>query len=283
MPIMPVNSDTDLAVARDAYLTLTQDALLGRFSPATEFLPIPPVSLKFRAVAAALKQRGIALGTWHSQNTADVEAGLAWPRQATTMIGRPRLNNVRACVEDAIRAETPGDLIETGAWRGGASIYMRAILQAWNTTDRTVWVADSFEGLPPPDVANYPADATAYPWHEQNATLAVSLDQVRANFESFRLLDRQVKFLKGWFKDTLPRLSDQTWAVIRLDGDLYESTIQALECLYPNLSPGGWLLIDDYNWVPQCKQAVSDYRENHGITAPIKTVDASGAYWQRPR
>ena len=75
------------------------------------------------------------------------------------MIGEKRINNIQFCVEQAIRDGVPGDLIETGVWRGGAVIFMRAILKANSVTDRTVWVADSFEGLPRPDREKYPADA----------------------------------------------------------------------------------------------------------------------------
>jgi O-methyltransferase len=196
------------------------------------------------------------------------------------MVGRARLANVRACLEDVISRDVAGDVIEAGAWRGGASIYMRAVLKAWNVSDRRVYVADSFEGLPAPSVEEYPADASAFPFHDV-PMLAVSLDDVRANFARFGLADDLVVFVKGWFKDTLPTLSDQRWAVIRLDGDLYESTTQALQALYPNLVPGGWIIIDDYHDIDVCRQAVDDFRTAHSITEPLQDVDWSAVCWQR--
>ena len=84
--------------------------------------------------------------------------GRDWPARAHTMIGLKRLANLRMCVETILDDRVPGDLIETGVWRGGATIFMRAILKARNVTDRRVWVADSFAGLPAPDVAHYPSD-----------------------------------------------------------------------------------------------------------------------------
>jgi hypothetical protein len=87
--------------------------------------------------------------------------------------------------------------------------------------------------------------------------------------------------VKGWFEDTLPTLEDRRWAVIRLDGDMYESTMTALTHLYQNLSPGGYLIIDDYSTVPACRRAVHDYRDEHGVTEPIKAIDWMGAYWRR--
>jgi predicted O-methyltransferase YrrM len=112
--------------------------------------------------------------------------------------------------------------------------------------------------------------------------LAVSLEDVKANFGRFGLLDEQVVFVPGWFRDTLPSLGDHTWSVIRLDGDLYESTTQSLENLYPGLSPGGWLIVDDYE-IAACRRAVDDYRERHAISDPITTVDWTGICWQKSR
>lgn len=204
--------------------------------------------------------------------------GQHWPLQADTMIGFQRLNNLQFCVEDVLRRNVPGDLIETGVWRGGATIFMRAILQAYQVTDRTVWVADSFNGLPEPDPEKYPADVGDI--HYQFTQLKVSQAQVAANFAKYGLLDEQVQFLQGWFKDTLPGAPFQQLAVMRLDGDMYESTMDALEALYPKLSPGGYVIIDDYV-LKNCQAAVHDFRAAHQITDEIKTIDWAGVYWQR--
>lgn len=207
------------------------------------------------------------------------EEGRDWPECAHTMIGRRRLDNIQMCVESVLADEVPGDLIETGVWRGGATIFMRAILKAHNVTDRTVWVADSFEGLPAPNPEKYPADAGAN-FHEFEM-LAVSLEEVTANFRRYDLLDTQVRFLKGWFRDTLPQAPVERLAVARVDGDMYESTMDALENLYPKLSVGGYLIVDDYNDIPNCAKAVDDYRKTHGITDEIQSIDWTGVYWRR--
>ena len=156
---------------------------------------------------------------------------------------------------------------------------MRAVLAAYDVTDRNVWVADSFQGLPKPDVATYPADAGLDLWTADQ--LSVSADEVRANFAKYGLLDDQVRFLEGWFKDTLPSAPIDRIAVLRLDGDLYESTIQALEPLYPKVSEGGYVIVDDYNDIPACKAAVDDYRAAHGIESPLGEIDWTGIYWQK--
>jgi hypothetical protein len=172
----------------------------------------------------------------------------------------------------------PGDFIETGVWKGGTTIFMRGLLRAYAVTDRKVYVADSFEGLPEPDVSQYPADRglNLHLW----PNLAISVEEVKANFARFGLLDGQVEFVKGWFRDTLPTLRGHPWSVVRLDGDMYESTIDALRNLYDDLAPGGWLIIDDYE-IPACRQAVGDFRDERGITEPIVTVDWTGVCWQK--
>lgn len=206
------------------------------------------------------------------------EEGRDWPLNAHTMVGLKRLDNLQSCVEDVIANRIPGDLIETGVWRGGATILMRAVLKAHGVEDRRVWVADSFEGMPAPDPENYPHDARFGHFANQ---LAVSLEQVKDNFDRYSLLDGQVRFLKGWFRDTLPTAPIDQLAVVRLDGDWYESTMDGLENLYPKLSVGGYLIVDDYGCVPACRQAVQDYREAHGIADEIHSVDWTGVFWQR--
>ncbi len=204
--------------------------------------------------------------------------GLDWPSVAHTMIGEKRMANLRRCVETVIAEGVPGDLIETGVWRGGACIYMRAILKAHGVTDRRVFVADSFEGLPPPDPAKYPADAGDQ--HHTFTPLAVSREQVQANFAKYDLLDDQVLFLKGWFKDTLPGAPIERLAVLRLDGDMYESTMDALSALYHKVVPGGFIIVDDYA-LPGCKRAILDHRAQHGITDALVTIDSMSVYWRK--
>jgi len=207
------------------------------------------------------------------------ERGLDWPSQAHTMIGNMRMSNLRRVVETLLANTTHGDFIETGAWRGGACIYMRAILKAWGVTDRRVFVADSFEGLPRPNESEYPADRGDK--HYTFAPLAVSLEEVRSNFARYDLLDEQVVFLKGWFKDTLPTAPIEQIALLRLDGDMYESTMDGLVNLYHKVVPGGFIIVDDYGAVPACAQAIMDFRIKHHLTDPIHQIDGVGVYWQR--
>lgn len=205
--------------------------------------------------------------------------GLGWPAHAETMVGLRRLDDVQDCVVSALQAGVPGDLVETGVWRGGTSIFMRAILRAMGDTQRTVWVADSFDGLPKPDAKRWPADEGDS--HSTQRYLAVSQIEVEANFKRYGLLDDQVRFLPGWFEDTLPTAPIDQIAVLRLDGDMYGSTMEALEALYPRVSPEGFLLVDDYGALEQCRRAVDDYRRRLAIEEPIRRVDWTGVSWQK--
>lgn len=205
--------------------------------------------------------------------------GRDWPAEAETMIGLARLDNLETCITDVLQQEVPGDVIETGVWRGGATIFMRAVLKAYADTSRIVWAADSFEGLPKPDPTTFPADGGDR--HSEKRELAVSVDDVKTNFKRYGLLDEQVRFLVGWFRDTLPHAPVERLAVLRLDGDMYESTIVALRSLYPKVSPGGYVIVDDYGAIPACRKAVEDFRREGRVTDELREIDWSGVFWQR--
>jgi O-methyltransferase len=205
--------------------------------------------------------------------------GRDWPAEAETMIGLRRLDNLERCIVDVLHRGVPGDLMETGVWRGGATIFMRAVLAAYGDSERTVWAADSFQGVPQPDPGAYPADEgdELWSWPE----LAVPLEQVQAAFARYGLLDEQVRFLPGWFRDTLPDAPVDRLALLRLDGDLYESTLVALRSLYSKVSVGGYVVVDDYGAVSACRAAVEDFRAEHGIGEELERVDWTCVFWQR--
>ena len=206
--------------------------------------------------------------------------GLDWPVAAETMIGMQRLTSLQHCAETVLVENIPGDLVECGVWRGGACILMRAVLAAYGDETRNVWVADSFAGVPPPDIEKYPADENLR-LDLQSYVLAVSESTVRSNFERYGLLDDRVRFLAGWFKDTLQDAPIDHISLLRLDGDLYESTFQALDALYPRLSNGGFCIIDDYHAISACRQAVTDYRNRHDAFGQITEIDGSGVFWRK--
>ena len=267
---------------RRLYLELMKKALT-RYSFGERWQPYSPRPGTwrhgvFRLARRFLDRRGLEVVSrfpFDSQTRAD---GRDWPPEADTMIGLRRLGNLEHCVREVITSGVPGDLIETGVWRGGACIFMRAMLEAYGERDRTVWVADSFQGLPKPEDGR-DEDAEDALWSVP--FLAVPQERVAANFARYGLLDDQVRFLPGWFSDTLPTAPIETIAVMRLDGDMYDSTMVALRSLYPKLSVGGYVIVDDYQAIRGCKQAVDDFRADLGITDELHQVDWTGRFWQR--
>ena len=205
--------------------------------------------------------------------------GRDWPEVAHTMIGVRRLENVRELLRRVIDEAIPGNLVEAGVWRGGCCILMRGILAANAIKDRKVYAVDSFEGLPPPKPDLFPRDEGLN--LHLYAELAVSLEQVKDNFTRYGLLDEQVVFVKGLFQETLPSLDAGPFALIRLDGDLYESTYVALEALYPKLSLGGFIILDDYKLLSSVRAAVLDYRSRMGIESEMHDIDWSAVWWQK--
>jgi hypothetical protein len=207
---------------------------------------------------------------------------------AVSMLPLVRIANLQECIMDVLNRQIPGDLIETGVWRGGATIFMRAILKIYEVTDRIVWAADSFEGLPEPDPEKFPVESRFHRdplMKEFYRNFTASLEEVKRNFAAYGLLDGQVKFLQGWFKDTLPHAPITRLAVMRLDGDYYESTMDALTSLYEKLSIGGYVIIDDYGqdaWT-NCRQAVDEFRSRHDITDEKVRVDSSCYFWRRTK
>jgi O-methyltransferase len=269
-----------MAVTAERYVELVKQGLLDELGDGDVLAPMGvPSSPAKRALFRMITALGVVPA--YREDRTERLKGSIWPTRAVTMLSRDRLAEIQGCVEDVLANDVPGDCIEAGVWRGGGSILMRAVLDAHGAHDRRVWVADSFEGLPAPD-PRYPADEGST-FHTAG-DLAISLERVRANFERFGLLsDDGVVFLQGWFSDTLPGTRDETWSVVRLDGDMYESTMDGISNLYPNLSVGGWVIVDDYQSIEACRRAIDDYRAEHGITEPLQHGDWCSVRWQRTR
>jgi hypothetical protein len=244
--------EAEVARMRAAYLDLMRDSLIGRLN---EDPPLP--ASKVEGYKDDYREQG-----WD------------WPSKAPSMIGARRMDNVRSECERVLQAGIPGDFMETGVWRGGACIMMRAVLNAYGIADRRVIAADSFAGFP----VSSAAEDAAFEL-QGHADFAVPLDEVKAAFARYGLLDAQVVFLEGLFKDTLPAAPVDALAVLRLDGDMYESTKDGLDSLYHKLSPGGTLIADDYYLFEAQRKAVDEFRAAHGIADPIVQIDHFGGYW----
>jgi hypothetical protein len=197
---------------------------------------------------------------------------------AETMIRPEGLDNIQACVESVVRDGIPGDLVEAGAWRGGATIFMRALLEVLGDKDRGVWVADSFRGMPRPNDVLYPEDRGDV--HYLLESLCAPIDDVKRNFERYGFLDDRVHFLEGWFRDTLPGAPVEHVAVLRIDGDMYESTMDPLTNLYPKLSVGGYVIVDCFHR-PPVRRATETYRAENDIRDEIERFNSRIVFWRR--
>jgi O-methyltransferase len=209
--------------------------------------------------------------------------GRDWPLHALTMSGLIRLDDLQARVEAIVRDRVAGDLIEVGCWRGGGSILIRAVLDSLGAEGRTVWVADSFQGFPgaePSDDRSGANSTTLAPYLAAFDFLAAPLEEVKASFGRLGF-EGGVRFVPGFFEQTLPSLTGRRWSLIRLDADTYDATLLALRCLYPGLVRGGHLLVDDYGALEECRAAVDRFREEHAIGEPLERVDWTAVRWRR--
>lgn len=274
-----------MARPEDLYIDLLKKTL------AFQLWPEPPMpvgyfsprqkSLKERALAKLsriISRWGYVLAVDKAPTDEARQGGEIWPGYADTMIGMKRLGNVEHCVRSVLADDIPGDLIETGVWRGGSCIFMRGLLESLGDETRKVFVADSFEGLPPPEPEKYPLDA-GDTLHQYDV-LAVSEGEVRHNFARYGLLDDRVVFIKGFFADTLKDAPIDRLSILRLDGDMYSSTMDVLDALYDKLSPGGYCIVDDYG-LSTCERAITDFRAARNITDEMVTIDRFGTYWRK--
>lgn len=195
-----------------------------------------------------------------------------------SMIGRQRMDNLHRSMDIVRREEIPGDLMECGVWRGGACIFLQGYLRAYSMMERRLFLADSFEGLPPPsDRDDLDLSREVYP------ELAVAQRDVERNFELYCLLDENVVFLAGWFEDTLPTAPVEQLALLRLDGDLYSSTMDSLVNLYDRVVSGGIVIVDDFNNIAECRAAVRDFFHAREDPLPdFEEVDWTAVAWRKP-
>ncbi|MBS0192113.1 MAG: TylF/MycF/NovP-related O-methyltransferase [Phycisphaerales bacterium] len=268
--------------ANERYLELLKRCLMrigmeSRYEPLT-FQRVPSLRRSLYSVLTNILGPRYEIVRRRRASRKDSLEGRKCSYDAESMIGQFRMNNLHDAVRTIMREGVPGDLVEAGVWRGGATIFLRAALWAYGDQTRKVWAADSFEGLPKP---NKDIEADAGYDLSSVVELSVSLEDVQENFKRYGWLDDRVKFLKGWFKDTLPTAPIESIALLRADGDLYESTMDVLRSLYDKVSPGGFVVIDDYGAWPPCRKAVDEFRAARGITDPIEIIDWSGVYWRK--
>ena len=267
-------------IEKETYIDLLKKVLLDYHRTGMEYKPLRTFDHHWKTrllklLDKYLRTKGFAVVRQNTYARPEDYLRKWGPAQAETMIGLRRMDNIEHCVREIASNNIEWDLIECGVWRGGATIFMKALVDELEL-DKTVWVADSFAGLPKPQ-GEFEKDDHHYIFYE----MIVPLETVKENFAKYGLLDEGGKFLKGWFKDTLPTAPFEKLALLRADGDMYSSTQDILKNLYPKLSVGGFCIIDDYGQILNCRKAVDDYRREHGITDKIIPIDGEGVYWKK--
>lgn len=209
----------------------------------------------------------------------DFEGNLSNIGLSHSMMGRKRMDSLHACLDIVRSGNVAGDLMECGVWRGGGCIFMAGYLKAHDMEGRRVLAADSFEGLPQP---NHEKDAKLDLSKEKVPELAIAQETVEENFALYDLHDANVVFLKGWFRGTLPTAPVDQLALLRLDGDLYESTMDALAALCDKVAKGGIVIVDAFKALSVCEQAVRDFfAQRDEPMLELNEIDWTGIWWTR--
>jgi O-methyltransferase len=275
---MGVSSTRDTA---DRYLRLLEQSLSGLLRPSSRVAFEPAIDSEEAALWLELRRRigEVELSRIVPFDVERREVGGDWPQDAETMIGLRRLRNLRDCFETIVTDGVEGDLLEAGVWQGGAAIYMKALLDVYGDRFRRVWIADSFRGLPPPELGGALEDVGDEHW--LHPALAIGLADVLDNFARYDLLDHRLRVIEGWFEETLASAPVEQLALLRADGDMYSSTMSILTALEPKVSVGGFVVIDDYGAVPGCRKAVDDYRSENGIVDDMVEIDWTGVFWRK--
>ncbi len=194
-----------------------------------------------------------------------------------------RCNHLWQVLEEIADRKIEGDLVETGVYKGGTSIIMAYFNKQYKLNKR-IWCCDSFKGCPDPKETRLGAH------HDEThgkGDFTCDLQTVKNNFMKYEVLSKHIEFVEGWFEDTMPRVASRIdkIALLRFDGDLYSSTLDVLNNLYPKVVSGGFIIIDDF-CLPACEAAVREYLNANNlkvqINNPLNSGDTCGSWWIKP-
>lgn len=213
------------------------------------------------AELARLREYRRAAGLWRHLRAGDY-----------TLIGSRRARALHRAGLICDREQVEGDLVDCGCFNGGSSVMMST-----GAPSRAVWAFDSFQGLPE---AGERDPSRALDW---TGELVASESKAREAFERYASPAR-LHLVKGWFRDTFPVTAPRVErvAILHADGDWYESVKLTLETFEPKVSPGGFVVIDDYGAWEGARDATDEYRAALGIRARLVEIDHTASYWRKP-
>jgi hypothetical protein len=205
-----------------------------------------------------------------------------------TMTSPERLLANMDAVTYVVQRGIPGAIVECGVWRGGSSLVMIRALQGLGVSDRDVFLYDTFTGMTKPtslDTSRFDEPAlevwedtppSETPWNDAFGPAAFNVEDVRGLITATGYPGDRLHIVAGPVEETIPGTIPEGIALLRLDTDWYESTKHELHHLYPRLSPGGVLIIDDYGHWEGARRAVDEYLS--GLPAPLllNRIDYTG-------
>lgn len=212
--------------------------------------------------------------------TFDQLYGIIAENASQTLVEAPFFREAPAMME-RIKAEgIAGDIVQAGVWKGGSALFLHGLNRAYGL-DRELWLADTFYGFDPSTV-KHERDLKALQAFSDFQGEPLSAQKVKDLFEKHQLLDDAVHFLEGDVKDTLPGSGISQIALLHIDVDFFEPTYNTLATLYDKLSPGAYVVIDDYG-VPHfnCNDAVDQFRAERGISTPMTMMTHYIAWWRK--
>jgi O-methyltransferase len=249
-------------------------------------------SLAVRGLNRTLRSAGIEINPVGTRKAAkwpgfpDIEPWVAEIIEKVgplTMTSSERVSALCHAVRYVTKSKIPGDIIECGVWRGGSMMAVAMTLLLEQDFSRTLHLFDTFEGMPPPTEADRTrlgrAASSLLEESDKSSSFVwayAPLEEVRTNITSTNYPSDRIRFIRGKVEDTIPKESPDKIAILRLDTDWYESTRHELIHLYPKLSIGGVLIIDDYGHWEGARKAVDEYINDNRLHILLNRIDYSG-------
>ncbi|OGW36948.1 MAG: macrocin O-methyltransferase [Nitrospirae bacterium RBG_13_39_12] len=201
-----------------------------------------------------------------------------------TMTSPERIVALIKGIQYIVKNNIPGDIVECGVWKGGSMMAAALALIAMKDTDRNLYLFDTFEGMTEPtkdDISckgdraldllkKNEKDEESYIWAYS------PLEKVKSNLLSIGYDFRKIHFIKGKVEETIPEKAPEKISLLRLDTDWYKSTLHELAHLYPRLSPGGIIIIDDYGHWHGARKATEEFIKNNNIRLFLSRIDYTG-------
>jgi O-methyltransferase len=283
---------SETPVFRRSRLIKTLKSVLGA---AQSFLPEavyePMYEFSFRTYKGMLRlsySRHLLYESIFSSPAGRMRSKIVHSVMPYSLVGTPGLEATYDAATTVMAAGIPGDFVECGVAQGGCSALM-AMVARMDPSRRRMWLFDSFQGIPDPTAEDFGEGKEVTGEHirplVRGSCLGTKSMVESVLFSKFGLSRDSVCLVEGWFQDTLPLYRDRIdqIALLRLDGDWYESTLCCLHNCYDHVSPGGYIIVDDYGSCYGCKKAVHEFLDSRSIQVRLIPDGRGGILFSKPR